>query len=124
MPNSCQAGSDTAGERMRLVRYGRRHEPAASARMGVMVTPEILADLRAGYALYLVEEAGNPKGRDVAAIYLPSYIAEFLHVGEPAWLALGDAYTFLSALVLTDPDAQGLRGEQLFMPLAECRLYE
>ena len=109
---------------MRLVRYSRKHEPAALARMGVMVSPELVADLRAGYTLYLIEEGDNPKGRDVAAIYMPPYVAEFLHVGEPAWLALADAYTFLSALVLTDPDAQGLRGEQLFMPLAECRLYE
>ncbi len=73
---------------MRLVRYGRRQEPAALARMGLLVTPELVADLRAGYALYLVEEAENPKGREIAAIYMPPYIAQFLHVGEPAWLAL------------------------------------
>ena len=80
---------------MRLVRYGRKQEPAALARMGLMVTPELVADLRAGYALYLVEEADNPKGREIAAIYMPPYIAQFLHVGEPAWLALADAYTYL-----------------------------
>src|SRR5262249_45953459 len=107
-------------KRMRLVRYGRRQEPAALARMGVLVTSELVADLRAGYALYRVEEVENPKGRDVAAIYMPPYIAQFLHVGEPAWLALADAYTYLTSLVRTAPDAEGLRGEPIFMPLAEC----
>jgi acylpyruvate hydrolase len=108
---------------MRLVRYGRRQEPSALARIGLLMTPELVADLRAGYALYLVEEAENPKGRDVAAIYMPPYIAEFLHVGEPAWLALADAYTYLSGLARTTPDAEGLGGEQIFLPLTECRLY-
>jgi acylpyruvate hydrolase len=109
---------------MKLVRYGRKHEPTALARLGLMVTPEVIADLRAGYALYLVEEADNPKGRDVAAIYMPPYISQFLHVGEPAWLALADAYTYLSGLVRTTPDAEGLGGEKLFLPLSECRLQE
>src|SRR5580765_379979 len=71
-------------KQMKLVRYGLRHEPAALARLGLMVTPEVIADLRAGYALYLVEEVDNPKGRDVAGIYMPPYISQFLHVGEPA----------------------------------------
>jgi acylpyruvate hydrolase len=109
---------------MRLVRYGRRQEAAALARMGLMVTPELVADLKAGYALYLVEEADNPKGREIATIYMPPYIAQFLHVGEAAWLALADAYTYLSALVHATPDAEGLGGERLFLPLSECRLYE
>jgi acylpyruvate hydrolase len=109
---------------MRLVRYGRKQEAGALARMGLLVAPDLVADLRAGYALYLVEEVDNPKGRDVAAIYMPPYIAQFLHVGEPAWLALADAYTYLTALARTDPDAVGLRSEPLFLPVTECRLYE
>ena len=108
---------------MKLVRYSRRQEPAALARMGVLVGADLIADLRAGYARYLVAEAGNPKGRELAAIYLPSYIAQFLHVGEPAWLALGDAYTYLAGLAQTAPELTGLAGEPLFLPIAECRLY-
>ncbi|MCC7483896.1 MAG: fumarylacetoacetate hydrolase family protein [Burkholderiales bacterium] len=108
---------------MRLVRYSRRHEPAALARMGVFVGHDVIADLRAGYALYLVEEAENPKGRDLAAIYMPPYLAQFLHVGEPAWLALADAYTYLAGLADSAPDTAGLNGEALFLPATDCRLY-
>ncbi|MDP2241581.1 MAG: fumarylacetoacetate hydrolase family protein [Burkholderiales bacterium] len=108
---------------MKLMRYSRKHEPSALARMGVLVGHDLVADLHAGYALYLVEETNNPKGRELAGIYMPPYIAQFLHMGEAAWLALGDAFTFLDRLALTSPDASGLNGEQLFIPLAECKLY-
>lgn len=108
---------------MKLMRYSRKHEPSALARMGVLVGHELVADLRAGYALYLVEETNNPKGRELAGIYMPPYIAQFLHMGEAAWLALGDAFTYLDRLALTSPDESGLNGEQLFIPLAECKLY-
>ena len=108
---------------MRLVRYGRKHEPSTLARLGVLVGWDLVADLRAGYALYLVEETDNPKGRELAAIYMPPYLAQFLHAGEPAWLALADAYSYLAGLAETAPDTAGLGGEQLFIPLDECRLY-
>lgn len=108
---------------MRLVRYSRKHEPPALARVGVLVGQDLIADLRAGYALYLVEETGHAKGRELAAIYLPPYLAQFLHAGEPAWLALADAYTYLAGLAQSAPDTGGLGGEQLFIPSSECRLY-
>jgi 2-keto-4-pentenoate hydratase/2-oxohepta-3-ene-1,7-dioic acid hydratase in catechol pathway len=108
---------------MKLVRYSRKHEPPTLARAGVLVGQDLIADLRAGYALYLVEEAGHAKGRELAAIYLPPYLAQFLHAGEPAWLALADAYSYLAGLAQTAPDTAGLSGEQLFIPAAECRLY-
>jgi 2-keto-4-pentenoate hydratase/2-oxohepta-3-ene-1,7-dioic acid hydratase in catechol pathway len=108
---------------MKLMRYSRRHEPSALARLGVLVGPDLAADLRAGYALYLVETANNLKGREVSTIYIPAYIAQFLHMGEAAWLALADAYTYLADLAQADPAAAGLNGEPLFLPLAECRLF-
>src|SRR5688572_2350438 len=108
---------------MKLMRYSRRHEPSSLSRLGVLVGGELIADLRAGYALYLVDEMGHRKGRELAQLYVPSYIAQFLHVGEPAWLALGDAYSYLAELVGTSPGATGLAGEQLFLPVSECRLY-
>jgi len=108
---------------MKLMRYSRKHEPSALARLGVMTGQHLVADLRAGYALYLVEQLSNPKGRELASIYMPPYIAQFLHMGEAAWLALGDAYTYLDGLAQTVPDALGLGGEQLFIPIDECRLY-
>jgi acylpyruvate hydrolase len=108
---------------MKLMRYGRRHEPSALSRLGVLLGQDLVADLRAGYARYLAETARNPKGRELAAIYMPPYLAQFLHLGEPAWLALGDAYTYLDRLAREAPQATGLDGEPLFAALADCRLY-
>mgnify|MGYP003495053545 CR=1 FL=1 len=41
---------------MRLMRYSRKQEPAALARMGILVADEWVADLRAGHAVFLLEE--------------------------------------------------------------------
>ena len=60
---------------MKLMRYSRKHEPAALSRLGVLVGADLIADLREGYALYLIEVARNPKGRELARNYMPSYIA-------------------------------------------------
>lgn len=108
---------------MKLMRYSRRHQPSALARLGVLVGKDLVADLRAGYALYLVDEVGNAKGRELAQLYMPPYVAQFLYAGDAAWRALGDAYSYLAGLAETSVDATGLGGERLFIPLSECRLY-
>lgn len=108
---------------MKLMRYNHKREKTTQARLGVLVGNELVADLRAAYARYLIEEIGNPKGRELAAIFLPAYIAQFLHVGAAAWEALSETYGWLSDLVKSEPDALGLGGEPLFIPLAECRLH-
>lgn len=108
---------------MKLMRYSRKGEKSSQGRLGVLVGKDIVADLRAGYERYLIEEIGNPKGRELAAIFLPPYIAQFLHVGGVAWEALSEAYGWLSDLVKSEPEALGLHGHQMFIPLAECRLY-
>jgi acylpyruvate hydrolase len=108
---------------MKLMRYSRKQEPAALSRLGVLIGHDSVADLREGYALYLLEEARNPKGRELAALYMPPYLAQFLYMGEAAWLALGDAYAYLDRLAASAPDATGVGGEKIFIPLAECRLY-
>jgi 2-keto-4-pentenoate hydratase/2-oxohepta-3-ene-1,7-dioic acid hydratase in catechol pathway len=108
---------------MKLMRYSGRHEAARHARLGVLVGDNLVADVRAGYARYLVESARNPKGQQIADIYFPPYIVQFLHAGEAVWLALSDAHGYLSELAGKAPDATGLGDEDLFMPLADCRLY-
>jgi 2-keto-4-pentenoate hydratase/2-oxohepta-3-ene-1,7-dioic acid hydratase in catechol pathway len=108
---------------MKLMRYSLKHEQSAQARLGVLVGKDLVADMRAGYARYLIEEIGNPEGRELAAILLPPYIAQFLHVGAVAWEALSEVYGWMFDLVKSEPKALGLGGEQLFTPLAECRLY-
>ncbi|MCC7080811.1 MAG: fumarylacetoacetate hydrolase family protein [Burkholderiales bacterium] len=108
---------------MRLTRYSRRHEPAALARMGALVADQLVADLRAGHALFLLEERGNAKSEALAEIFVPPYITQFLYLGEPGWEALAETYAWMAELVHRDAGARGLRGEDLFIPLAECRLY-
>ena len=108
---------------MKLMRYSRKSEKSSQARLGVLVGKDLVADLRAAYERYLIEEIGNPKGRELAAIFLPPYVAQFLHVGTTAWEALSEAYGWLSDLVKSEPGAVGLHGHQMFIPLAECRLY-
>jgi len=108
---------------MKLMRYSGRHEAAMLARLGILVGDGLVADLRAGYARYLVERARNPRGQQVADIYFPPYIVQFLHAGEAAWLALADAHGYLTELAQNAPDATGLSDQELFMPLADCQLY-
>ena len=108
---------------MKLMRYSARHEAGRHARLGVLVGDNLVGDVRAAYARYLVESARNPKGQQIADIYFPPYIVQFLHAGEAVWLALSDAHAYLMELAQTAPDAAGLGDEELFMPLADCRLY-
>ena len=108
---------------MKIMRYSRKGEKTSQARLGVLVGNDLVADLRAGYARYLIDEIGNAEGRELAALFLPPDLAPFLHAGAPAWEALSEAYGWLSDLVKSEPAALGLNEQELFIPLAECRLY-
>lgn len=108
---------------MKLMRYSRRNEPAALARLGILVGDDRVADLRAGHALYLLEVKGNRKGEEMAGIFMPPYITQFLYLGDPGWEAIAETYGWMCDLARRDPDGSGLRGEPLFLPLEECRLY-
>jgi acylpyruvate hydrolase len=91
--------------------------------MGALVAQDWIADLRAGHALFLYEEKGNSKGQEIAEIFVPPYIPQFLHLGEPGWEALAETHAWMAELAHKSIDALGLRGERLFLPFAECRLY-
>lgn len=105
------------------MRYSRKQETGALARMGILVADDWVADLRAGHAAYLFQQRANPKAEQLAEIFVPAYIAQFLHLGEPGWEALAETYAWMAELAHTNREARGLRGEALFLPLAECRLY-
>ena len=105
------------------MRYSRKTEPAALARMGALVATQWIADLRAGHALFLLEEKGNAKGAEIAEIFVPPYITQFLHLGEPGWEALAETHAWMAEMAHRSIDAVGLKGETLFLPLTECRLY-
>jgi acylpyruvate hydrolase len=105
------------------MRYSRKQEPEALARMGALVAGDWVADLRAGHAAFLREERGNGKAEALAEIFVPPYIAQFLYLGEPGWEVLAEVYAWLAELAHRNREARGLRGESLFLPLADCRLY-
>ena len=108
---------------MKLLRYSRKTEAGGLARLGILIGDDLVADLRAGHALYLLEERGNPKGEELAAIFMPAYITQFLYLGDPGWEAVAETYAWLADLARGDVGARGLRGERLFVPLADCKLY-
>ena len=70
---------------MKIMRYSRKGEKTSQARLGVLVGNDLVADLRAGYARYLIDEIGNAEGRELAALFLPPYIAQFLHACLPSF---------------------------------------
>ena len=107
---------------MRLVRFNRNVEPPGLARLGILVGADLVADLRAGYALYLHQQ-GDPHAREIAALRMPPAIAVFLQSGAVGRRALQQMTPWLTELAASRQDARGLGDEILFTPLAECRLH-
>jgi acylpyruvate hydrolase len=108
---------------MKVARYNNRSEPSSRARTGALLQGNVMGDLRAGYARYLVEQAGDPLGREIAALRLPADIVSLLSLGKPSRDAVQQAEQYLAELLGKDPAASGLDGEPLFTPLDACRLH-
>jgi len=108
---------------MKLARFNNRSEPSSRARPGTLLNGDVMGDIRAGYARYLVEQAADPLGREIAALRIPSDIVTLLSLGKPSRDAMQATETYLSELLRTDPSATGLDGDPLFTPLADCRLH-
>lgn len=108
---------------MRIARYNAVGEPVSRARTGAIVADGVIGDLRAGYAKYLLEEAGDSQGREVAALRIPADVRHILHVGKPALCALEETAQWLTKLHARGPDARGADGEVLFTPVAQARLH-
>jgi acylpyruvate hydrolase len=106
---------------MKLMRYNHSAEPVSSARLGVLLPDNRIGDLRAAYARFLVEERGDPQGREIAALRMQPHVAQFLATGEPGWEAVRTTCAWLNKMA--GRDARGLDGEALSMPLAEARLH-
>lgn len=108
---------------MRLMIYSHKAESTRLKRIGVLVNDHWVGDVRAAYARYLVEKTGNNRGREIAALCVPSAIGEFLQIGsasmETATLTLG----LLSEYACTNVTASGLDDERLLIPLSDCRLH-
>ncbi|MBI3042726.1 MAG: fumarylacetoacetate hydrolase family protein [Betaproteobacteria bacterium] len=108
---------------MRLVRFNALSEPVSRARTGVLLAGDIVGDLRAGYSAYLVEEAKDPQGRELAGLRIPPDVRQILHVGQPARLAVERSAAWLTERHAKNPEGKGLDGETLFVPLAGARLH-
>jgi acylpyruvate hydrolase len=108
---------------MKLMRYNTSSQPETLARLGVLVNGDLVGDLRAAYARYLVEEKGDSQGREIAALRLPGDLRSFISIGAAASNAAKSAYEYLSGLAKGKGNSKGLEGEPLLVPLAECFLH-
>ncbi len=104
---------------MKLVSYAREGASPDARCPGILVADDLVGDLRAAYAAFLIERQGDPQGREIAALRFPGNWAEHLAIGEAGSDALAAASDWLSA---AEQDARGPDGEPLFVPLAEVRL--
>jgi hypothetical protein len=107
---------------MRLARFNRNVEVPSLARLGVVLPPDTVADLRAGYAVFL-HNRGDSQAIEVAAVRVPGTIGALIAANALAHPELDDVVTWLGEMAAAEPEAQGLRGEPLFTPLADCRLH-
>jgi hypothetical protein len=107
---------------MRLARFNRHAEVPSLARLGVVLPSDTVADLRAGYASFL-HERGDAQAAEVAAIRVPGTLSALIASNALARSELVDVVTWLDQTAGANGQAQGLRGEPLFTPLAECRLH-
>src|SRR5688572_21692143 len=107
---------------MRLARFNRHVEAPSLARLGVVLPGDTVADLRAGYALFL-SASGEPQALEVATLRIPGTLSALIAANAPASSELADVVQWLGKEAASDPHAVGLRGEPLFTPLQECRLH-
>lgn len=76
---------------MKLVRYAKKGAPESGARAGIVLDGNLIGDLRAGYASYLLTKANDPQGREIAALRFPANLAEHISLGSVGQAALGSA---------------------------------
>ena len=107
---------------MRLVRFNRHVEAPSLARLGVVLRNESVADLRAGYASYLVAR-GEPQPLDIAAVRIPATISALIAADVLRLPELRNVVEWLEASSTSDAQMQGARGEPMFTPLHACRLH-
>jgi 5-oxopent-3-ene-1,2,5-tricarboxylate decarboxylase/2-hydroxyhepta-2,4-diene-1,7-dioate isomerase len=109
---------------MKLLRFHHlKNEQISSPRTGLLFGGDTIADLRVGYAKYLIEKAKDPQGREIAALRIASSIVNMIAIGKPALEAMESSAAFLAELLKSNPTAKGPAGEPLFMPLAECKVH-
>src|SRR3990172_797873 len=60
---------------MRLLTFTLKGE----ARIGVLLEPDKIIDLRRAYGWYLLEVQGNPIGEEIASILIPNDMTSFLN---------------------------------------------
>lgn len=108
---------------MKLVRFNVLGEPVARARTGAVLADGRIGDLRAALATALVQDGGDPLGREIAALRIPPDVRLILHNGPPAQAAMEHAARWLAQRCAVEPDPVGADGEPLVHAPAKVRLH-
>ena len=109
---------------MRILRFNHlKNESRPLPRTGLLLAGDTIADLRVGYAKYLMEKMKDSQGREIAALRIASNVVSMLAIGKPAREAMESSAAYLSDLLESDPSAKGPAGEPLFLPFTECKLH-
>lgn len=108
---------------MRLVSYVGQGESARHRRLGVLVAPDVIGDVRAAAARLLYEEEGDLQADAIAAVRVPGDCASLLQGGPQAMALVNRTAAYLTNLARHDRNAKGMDGESLFIPYAEARLF-
>ncbi len=108
---------------MRIMRFNRVTESTNRARLGVLLDGDLVGDLRAGYARYLIEEQGDAQGPEIAGLRVPPHLGQLLQIGSAAREAVLATADWLRQLARHDATTRDSDGGPLFTPLAECWIH-
>lgn len=107
---------------MKLLRFNLRDEPRTMVRLGVLIKPDRVVDLRSACARYLSEVEADAQAAEIAALRVPPNIGLFLQIGEPSRRLVDAALDWLDDIPHADA-AAGPDGRPLVAALADCRLH-
>jgi len=108
---------------MKILRFNQKGEPHSVARLGLMVGRDTIAHLRACYAKYLEEVAGDSQAREIATLRFPPHVAPFLQIGSAAWSILQTIRPWIEELARSKHEALGPDNERLFLPFDQCYVH-
>ena len=108
---------------MKILRFNQKGEPHSVARLGLMVERDTIAHLRACYAKYLEEVAGDSQAREIATLRFPPHVAPFLQIGSAAWSILQTIRPWIEDLARSKHEALGPDNERLFLAFDQCYVH-
>ncbi len=107
---------------MKLIRFNLHTERPVLARLGAILRGGRVVDLRAATTRRL-REAGEPNAEAISAIRVPGSIGLLIAGGAPAMAEAAATIEWAEALYAKQQDAEGGKGEKLFVTYDACRLH-